>query len=180
MGAVRGYRSATTMAETSMDSATTMADAPPSSSGDEWLTLADAAERSGLSVDALRRRVRRGRIRSRKVDGPRGPVWLVDAGGLATTMAGGGATRVNGSAMTVAPTTANGHHDGGGVVELELLARLDRLQAELLLRTEAASAWQGRAEILAAELARTREQLALMAPKDEPEPPRPWWAFWRD
>ena len=162
----------------------------------EWVPLSDAAARLGMSVDALRRRVRRGRVAAQKGDRPRGPVWLVDPTVLATIAAPAGAT-------VVAPAMVDGHHDGGGVanghhgdggcVELELLARLDRMQAELLARTEAAAVWQARAELLAGQLADAQQRiLALEAPQTAavapepapngeavPEPPmRPWWRRW--
>jgi excisionase family DNA binding protein len=75
----------------------------------------------------------------------------------------------------------------------DVLGLLRDLQAELLARTEAATAWQVRAEVLAHQLAEAQGRIrALEAPK-EPEPPpvpeppapapdgqgdAPWWRRW--
>jgi hypothetical protein len=53
------------------------------------------------------------------------------------------------------------------------LRQIDRLHADLLARTEAAAAWQARAELLAGELAHARQQLALQAPQANPTPEEP-------
>jgi hypothetical protein len=164
----------------------------------EWLPISEAARRLGLSVDAMRRRVKRDEVRAEKRATPQGGAWWVlvsDTAPALVQAAPDGATREvadgavhqapggGGSATRHAPggeslSEAKGESDWPSIVR-DLTDRLDHANSELLLRTEAASAWQGRAEILAAELARTREQLALMAPKDEAESPRPWWRFWR-
>jgi hypothetical protein len=45
-------------------------------SGD-WLPLAEAARRIGVSLDTLRRRMKRGEVRARKVPTRHGPAWQV-------------------------------------------------------------------------------------------------------
>ncbi len=97
---------------------------------------------------------------------------------------------------TLAPTV-----DGAGLGALVDL--VDRLQRDVVARTEAATLWQARAEMLAAQLQQAQQRiLALEAPKEPdpaentrsepidafrsdvaPEPDEPkrraWWAFWR-
>jgi hypothetical protein len=72
-------------------------------------------------------------------------------------------------------------------------ARIDALTGELVARTEAATVWQARAELLAERIAAAESQiLALTAPQapvDVPgstgppdptqEPSTPWWRRWR-
>jgi hypothetical protein len=155
----------------------------------EWLPIGEAARHLGLSIDAMRRRVKRGEMRAEKRATPQGGAWWVlvaettpadvqvAPGGATREMADGTIHLAPGSGDSATRQTPGG--DEWPRIVRDLTDRLDRANGELLLRTEAAAAWQGRAEVLAAELARTREQLALMAPKAEAKPPRRWWAFWR-
>jgi hypothetical protein len=168
----------------------------------EWFPISEAAHRLGLSIDAMRRRVKRGEVRAEKRATPQGGAWWVqvtDTTPAAVQVAPDGARReVANGAIHQAPGGGDGatrYAPDGEIpryakddsewpqIVRDLTDRLDRANSELLLRTEAAAAWQGRAEILAAELARTREQLALMAPQSEmrisDSQPRPWWRFWR-
>jgi hypothetical protein len=155
----------------------------------EWLPISEAAQRLGLSIDAMRRRVKHGETRAEKRATPQGGAWWVlvaDTTPAAVQVAPGGARRkVANGAIHQAPgsgDSATRQTPGGdewALIVRDLTDRLDRANGELLLRTEAAAAWQGRAEVLAAELARTRDQLALMAPKVDPLPSRQWWRFWR-
>ena len=169
----------------------------------EWVPIGDAAQQLGLSVDAMRRRVKRGEVCAEKRATPQGGAWwvrMVDTTPDAVQVAPDGALRevANGAvhlapgggdgASRHAPGGTNGTTGGSAVaresewapIVRDLAERLERANADLLARTEAAAAWQGRADVLASELAKTRDQLALMAPKAEPEPPRRWWTFWRD
>ena len=76
------------------------------------------------------------------------------------------------------PQGAEGAAESAGVVELVSLVR--HLQAQLVTRTEAATLWQARAEMLAERLAAAESRiLALSAPESPveapgaPEPPDP-------
>jgi hypothetical protein len=169
----------------------------------DWLDLAEAARRERVALDTMRRRVRRGVYPSRQVRTPRGLAWRVRLAspGDATldhSLDEGLPTvdpTVDPTVMpNLAPTV-----DGVGLVELVHL--VDRLQRDVVARTEAATLWQARAEMLASQL--EQAQLALAAPK-EPTPQerpflrdsegstvepiqtpttartgRPWWALWR-
>ena len=89
------------------------------------------------------------------------------------------------------PRGAEGSAEAAGVVELVGLVR--DLQAQLVSRTEAATIWQARAELLAERLAAAESRiLALSAPRSPveapgaPESPDPtpelspsWWRSWR-
>jgi excisionase family DNA binding protein len=146
--------------------------------GDGELTLAQAAEVLGVSVDTIRRRVRRGELQARQVPTQHGPAWRVSLGNGATV----------GSTPMHAPLG-------------DLVAMLRELTERAERNAAAAALWQGRAQVLEAELAQAREQLrALPAPppdmpqdapqresgavSPEPTPPpaagrrRPWWRFW--
>jgi excisionase family DNA binding protein len=139
----------------------------------EGLTLAQAAARLGVSTDTVRRRIKRGELSAKQVESKFGPAWMV-----LLSPASPPGNGVHGAAPAPAP----------GVVELVALVR--DLQVELLRRTEAATAWQLRAEQLAGRVEQL--QAALEAPRAEqasPQPPaavevgveataRPWWRFW--
>ena len=143
----------------------------------ERITLVEAAERSGLSVDLVRRRLKSGHLPSRQTTTKHGPAWEVPADALPLATA------------RVARATVAEDRQPATLALVEMVAKL---QADVIARTEAAALWQGRAEMLAGELATSREQVrALMAPREEPEnsasvepissvdlvdpPARPWW-----
>jgi hypothetical protein len=142
----------------------------------EWVGLHEAARRLNLTPQTIRRRLKRGEFEARQVPTRTGPAYQVrlasgpdssDQASQQATLAGAG----------------------------ELVGLIRDLQAQLLVRTEAAAAWQARAEMLAGQLTDLREHVrALEAPKVEqtaPEPPttvelatepqaRPWWRrAWR-
>ena len=52
-----------------------------SETSDGWISLADAAAALGLSVHAVRRRVRQGTLPARRVQTRYGPAWLVQLDG---------------------------------------------------------------------------------------------------
>jgi hypothetical protein len=65
----------------------------------EWVSIRDAAERLGVSPDAIRRRLRSGQLQGRQQPTPQGHVWLValdDDADAATPVASG--ISVNGHA----------------------------------------------------------------------------------
>jgi len=145
----------------------------------EWITLAEASERSGLSVDALRRQLKRGRLVSRQEQTRYGPTWLVNAGVLPSVSA-----RLDGAPRVAAMVGVEGS------AMLVLVEHNKQLQVELIAKAEAAAMWQARAEMLASQL--DQVQLALEAPKAElvatastpaaeavsAPAVRPWWRFW--
>jgi hypothetical protein len=154
-------------------------DQPPRAG--QWLSLTAAARELGVSVKTLRRRVHVGTLRARQVGTRHGPAYQV----------------------WVPAATHTGHsEDAGSLDHGQTMLELVRLVAELQARAEAAALWQGRAQVLEAELAQAREQLRTLpapppgvpqdapgraadaptpGPDQEPTKPqrRPWWRFWR-
>jgi hypothetical protein len=143
-----------------------------------WLALSKAAQIEGISLDAMRRRVRRGEYQRRQVRTRHGLAWQVrlsaDAQGdthgeprIAPTVDGDAPTVAPTDEPTVAPTVDRGTLTDGALVTY-LRGRdeqLARLQDELLARSEAAATWQARAEMLAAQLAQAQNTIrALEAP----------------
>ena len=84
-----------------------------------WVTLAEAAPILGVSVDTVRRRLKRGDVQARLVHTQHGPTWEVCLG------------NVQGGAPTVGSTprqTADGHQDGATLPES--IRRVSRLKEE--------------------------------------------------
>jgi excisionase family DNA binding protein len=121
--------------------------------GTRWYTLAEAAPVLGVSVDTVRRRLKRGELESRQVHTQHGPTWEVRLGVVSTE---------HNAAAKGAANGAQGVAEGGaGVVELVVL--VDRLQRE---NRDLA----GQVGFLTAQLAAAQEQItALQAPQDAPE-----------
>lgn len=116
----------------------------------EGLTLSEAAGQLGVSKDTVRRRVKRGELQGWQVETKFGPEWRVALDAASTPQPMGAAV------------------DAAGVSDLVRL--LSHTQADLVQAVSAASMWQGRAELLAGELAAARETVkALTAPKEEPK-----------
>jgi hypothetical protein len=151
---------------------------------DQWLSLEDAAHQLGLSVHAVRRRLKKGDIAGRQVSTRYGPAWQVSLNGSATLTQGSREPDA-----TVALPLREPDDRLAGLVDL-----VERQQQTIVEKAEAAAMWQARAEMLAGELADARGRLAVLeAPKVEPspvetasaietaeEPPRgPWRRLWR-
>ena len=138
-----------------------------------WVPIAEAARQFGVSIDTVRRRIKRGELTSERRATPQGFVWWVYLGGSAEV----GSTFVyaDPEVGTESPTQATqvGAVPPRRQSEAPHLAALVReLQAEVLQRTEAATTWQVRAEILSHQLAAAEDRIkALEAPKPEPAPP---------
>ena len=125
--------------------------------GDGWVTLAEAATLLGLSVDTVRRRVKRGELEARMVPTERGAAYRVRLpSALDTAPTVGSPEPMVGSAPMQAAS---------GAEASELAALVRDLQAELLRRTEAAALWQGRALMLEARV----RALEAPAPQDAQE-----------
>jgi DNA polymerase III subunit gamma/tau len=132
------------------------------SPGDGWLTLTEAATLLGLSVDTVRRRVKRGELEARMVPTPHGAAWRVRPPSAPTL----GATVV----PTVDATPGAAPMQVAGAPAMgELVGLVGRLHDENRALAEAAATWQTRAEVLALQLEDARAQLALSAPANAPE-----------
>ncbi len=163
----------------------------------EWVPIAEAARQLGVSIDTVRRRIKRDEIVAERRETPQGFVWWVCLDGPAEV---GSAAAYADAEMGADPPTQTAQvgtlppkRQQSEAPHLAALVR--ELQVEVLRRTEAATAWQVRAEVLAHQLAAAEEKIkALEAPKPDPEaeptpdpfpqplPPNsdtaPWWRRW--
>lgn len=115
-----------------------------------WVTLAEAAPILGVSVDTVRRRLKRGELQARLVHTQHGPTWEVCLG------------NVQGDASTVgsAPRRATeGQQSAGALVEsIRLVGRLQEENRNLA----------GQLGYVQAQLEQARSELrALQAPADQ-------------
>jgi hypothetical protein len=150
----------------------------------EWLTLQVASQRLGVSIQTLRRKIKKGKLESRQVESIHGMTYEVCIAPDYHTM-----ERVGWGSSPKAETSGN----------REILALLHKLQdenrelhQEAIAKSEACAMWQARAEMVSLQLTATHEQLRaaqqtikmLEAPKVEPVPEeskvedRPWWKIW--
>jgi excisionase family DNA binding protein len=117
----------------------------------EGLTLSEAAGQLGISKDTVRRQVKRGELKGWQVETKFGLEWRVALDAASNPLPMGAGV------------------DAAGTSDLVRLLR--DTQTELVQAVSAASIWQGRAELLAGELAAAREQVrALQAPQEEAKP----------
>jgi excisionase family DNA binding protein len=150
---------------------------------ERWVTIAEAADALGVSIDTVRRRIKRGEVAHRQTRTPAGFRYEIRLDGSPRSDAEVGG-HVGGVSTQAAQALEAGH-----------LAQLVRdFQAEALRQTQAAAMWQARAEFLASQLEEAQQQVrALEAPKlaaplptqsaevgqaPGQEPRRPWWRFW--
>jgi hypothetical protein len=158
----------------------------------EWLNLADASHRMKVSIQTLRRRIKKRKIQSRQVDNPFGKsyeVWVdhdytPEQEGIDLDYSSEQEEGVDKPSPKV-----------GDPANLELIRLVDRLQRENRELVEAATVWQARAGMLMEHLSHTQLQLTeaqqaikvLEAPKVELKvgesrevviETKPWWKFW--
>jgi excisionase family DNA binding protein len=167
------------------------------------LSVAAAAMAMGVSERTIRRWIAQGQLPAQR----HGHSWLIAPDVLATCAAVHGHIGQDGhghdqdaattaTAASVRPATATRVSAMAEWLALvqDLQARLADTQQAALQKGEAAAYWQGRAEVLAVELERTRERVLLL---EAPRPAegageqkttdgvtgfRPWWArlaWWR-
>lgn len=185
---------------------------PPSPT---WLTIAEAAAALGVSVDTVRRRLKRGELVAEQTPTERGPVWrvAVDVVPSVPSTPGSNGHSMHGMPSMAAhstpgtPSSAAEHAVQATATQqqpelLKVLELLERAQADVVAKAEAAAMWQARAEYLMAERDQLAERVrALPAPSstdtrpghasehDSPDPSgqpsthpatphRPWWHFW--
>ena len=139
----------------------------PPESLDEWVTIAEAAKRLGLSPDRVRRRLKAGEFEARQVDSRYGPTWEIRLCGLPP-----GDSPSPGVVPTAAPRVVTGPRvaptlaadeaaddDGPAAVEL---VRLVRHQQDQLTQLA------GQVGFLQAQLQQAHETIKLLqAPPDE-------------
>ena len=121
---------------------------------DGWVTLAEAATLLGLSVDTVRRRVKRGELEARMVPTDRGAAYRVRLPSAPDTVP------TVGSEL---PTVGSMPMQGSNSAEAAELAALVReLKADLAQATATAGLWQDRAEVLAHQLEQARAELRAL------------------
>lgn len=174
----------------------------------ETVTIAEAAERLGISQDTVRRRIHRGELQAQQSPTPQGFVWQVEVCGPAEAPSPPEPERpapVQEAAST--PTAASaGDTSAGPPAEVRRLEQLvDVLQEELRRRNDELAARTreiGELHVLLQQVQRALPpalQAAYASPTQEEESPRrtvthgdvaptqspmqpprrPWWAFWR-
>jgi hypothetical protein len=149
------------------------AQAPPTQDrpAGEWLPIAEAARRLGVSIDTARRRLKRGQLVGREVPTPQGHRWDVWLNGLGST------AQATAYARGAPPTQdAQPPHRQEAPELAQLVRELQQQNLELA----------GRVGFYQAQLEQSRETIkALQAPRVDPEsePASPlrrlWRAFWR-
>jgi hypothetical protein len=127
----------------------------------ELVTLPEAAQRLGVSVDTVKRRLRRGELRGQHVPRPQGYTWLVE---LPDSQMGGMAD------CTASSTAAL---DSATIEVLNLREMLAMTQSQIATQKEELLSKNKQIEQL--HILLQQAQAALPAPKDT----RPWWQFWR-
>ena len=117
----------------------------------ELLTIAEAAQKLGVSIDTIHRRLRRGQLSGHRQPTPQGFTWLVEIPV--------GPCNSKDGAPSDAPVTA------GDVQRLEQMVAM--LQAQLEVKDK---------QIEQLHILLQQAQAALPAPRDN----RPWWQrLWR-
>ena len=130
-------------------------------SGAQWLTIPEAAQRLGLSIVTVRRRIKLGSLEAELQPGVRGPEYRVRLSPETTV-------------RSDQPTHDDRHDQPSdnplSSVVITLMDRLLVAEEQRLAKAEAAAAWQAKGEALQAELLRAYERLQKLE--------RPWWRRW--
>ncbi len=159
----------------------------------ERLDVAEAATRLNISVEAVRKRIQRGTLRTERQDGHRYVVLTPhdmrpdddgviqdDVRTLQYLTEATDRTRQDG---VLSVDQASFQAEPATVVALVQLLReeRERVDREREIRSQAeqaAAMWQERARNLEAENGRLQELLALPAHEEERELRRHWWQWW--
>jgi len=122
----------------------------------ELLTIAETAQRLGVSTDTIHRRLRKGELVGHQQPTPQGFTWLTEFAG--------GPRNTNGVATADAPATA------GELQRLEQMVSMVEQQVETL-REELA---RKNTQIEQLHVLLQQQALALPAPREN----RRWWRWW--
>ncbi len=152
----------------------------------EWLTLQGASQRLDVSIQTLRRKIKKGKLESRQIETIHGMTYEVCLASDYPTL-----ERVGWETSPKAESSGS----------LEILALLHKMQdenaqlhQEVVTKSEACAMWQARAEMVSVQLSASQEQLGaahqtirmLEAPKVELRveesrgvvETKPWWKIW--
>jgi hypothetical protein len=148
----------------------------------EWLTIPVAALRLNVSVEAVRRRLRSGELRGRRVTGQGGQRWEVLLG--ETSAPGEPALPGAGPARASRPRRAGAADERWLQLMRELLAENGELGRKLSRLSDERAELYGRCGYLQGQLAAAQAQIrALEAPRAaaaaEETARRPWWRLFR-
>jgi hypothetical protein len=136
----------------------------------EFVTMAEAAQRMGVSVATVKRRVRRGELKGQREPRPQGFTWMVEMPEVQEQFK----TRT----MTGTRTpTSTGTTDGSSTEVRRLEEMVSLLQSELeATRKESRQQLDIKdQQIQQLHILLQQAQAALPAPRDN----RSWWRFWR-
>ena len=122
----------------------------------ELLTIAEAAQRLGVSIDTVHRRLKRGQLSGHQHTTPQGFTWLIEIPV---------APRDSESTPADAPAIAGDTHRLEQMVSM-LQAQVDAHQLQLETKDQ---------QIKELHVLLQQAQAALPAPRDM----RPWWRFWQ-
>jgi hypothetical protein len=154
---------------------------------DGWISLEEASVKAGLSEKTLRKRIKDGTLPYRQVETRWGLAYqlrLEEVPGSSSRVEGESSSlegRVEAESSTLEDQLPQ---DDAGLVQAlqRALEMISKLQEEATAKGEAASLWQGRAEMLSYQLNQSQDTIkALEAPKVEEhdlEQAKPWWRFW--
>jgi hypothetical protein len=145
----------------------------------EWLTIPVAALRLNVSVESLRRRLKRGELRGRRVSGQSGQRWEVFLGGADEPPPG---PRPEGTRPARAARAGRSAVDDAQLLRLmrALLAENGELGQRIGRLNDERAELYGRCGYLQGQLAAAQAQIrALEAPRAaaaaEETERRPWW-----
>jgi hypothetical protein len=128
----------------------------------ELVALPEAAQRLGVSVDTVKRRLRRGELRGQHVPRPQGYTWLIE---LPDSQMG---------SMADCTASSTAELDSATIEVLNLREMLAMCQSQIATQKEELLSKNKQIEQL--HILLQQAQAALPAPKDD----RPWWQrVWR-
>jgi excisionase family DNA binding protein len=140
----------------------------------DHVTIAEAAHRLGVSVDTVKRKLRRGELRGYKQPGGRGGFsWVIEVGDSSQ-----GKAHDNADA-SMEDTSANYYGEVKALRELvamlqtQVVAQQKQIEQQLTSHQEELSAKNRQIEQLHVLL--QQSQAALPAPREG----RAWWRFWQ-
>ena len=127
----------------------------------ELAALPEAAQRLGVSVDTVKRRLRRGELKGQRVPRPQGYTWLIELPD----------SQIDSMADSTASSTAE--LDSATIEVLNLREMLAMAQSQIATQKEELANKNKQIEQLHVLL--QQAQAALPAPRDS----RRWWRLWR-
>jgi hypothetical protein len=134
----------------------------------ELVSLPEAAQRLGVSVDTVKRRLRRGELKGRQEPRPQGYTWLIEV------------PDNNSGSTADSNATSMADLDSGTVEVLNLREMLTMAQAQITVQQEQLAMKDQQLETKDRQIEQLhvllqQAQAALPAPRENR---RSWWRFW--